>query len=89
VLHLIAVRIVRIAHDPFGASAAHDLALFHHVIDPEADVMDADIILAGALRRLVRLEVQDREFTTPSVRNTPSASGPSSSDTSCSPVRPL
>ena len=61
VLHLVAVRVVRIAHDPGGAGVAHDLALLDHVIDPEADVVDADIVLAGALRGLVALEVQDGE----------------------------
>src|SRR5262249_8975923 len=44
VLDLVAVRVVRIAHDPGRADVARDLALFHHVIDPEADVMDADIV---------------------------------------------
>ena len=65
VLHLVAVRIVRIAHDPGGARVARDLALLDHVIDPEADVMDADIVLAGALRGLVALEVQDGQVDHP------------------------
>src|SRR5260370_34663443 len=49
VLYLIAVWVVRVAHDPGRADVARDLALFHHVIDPEADVVDADIVHAGAL----------------------------------------
>src|SRR6266850_4128519 len=61
VLHLVAVRIVRIAHDPGRADVARDLALLDHVIDPEADVVDADKVHAGALRSLVALEVEDGE----------------------------
>ena len=64
-LDLIPIRIVRIAHDPGGAGISRDLALLHHVIDPEADVMDADKILAGALGGLVALEVQDRQIDDP------------------------
>src|SRR5262249_39436819 len=61
-LHLVAIRVVRIAHDPCGTRVARYLALFHHVIHPEADMVDADIVLPGPLRRFVALEVQDREI---------------------------
>jgi hypothetical protein len=49
VLRFLAVWIVRVAHDPVRASAARDLALFHHAIDLEANVVGADIVRAGAL----------------------------------------
>jgi hypothetical protein len=55
---LIAIGIVWVAHDPGGASVAHDLALFDNVVDPEANVVDADEILAGTLRCRVGLELQ-------------------------------
>src|SRR5688572_6857794 len=61
VLDLVAVRIVRIAHDPGRADVARDLALLDHVVDPEADMVDADEVHAGALRGLVALEVEDGE----------------------------
>src|SRR5262249_40421339 len=60
-LHLVAIRVVRIAHDPGRAGIACDLPLLHDVVDPETDVMDADEVFAGALRGLIALEVQDGE----------------------------
>ena len=62
VLDLVAVRVVRVAHDPGRAGVARDLALLEHVIDPEADMMEADIVNAGTLRGFVGLEVQDGEI---------------------------
>src|SRR5262249_46467144 len=50
-----------VAHDPGRADVARDLALLDHVIDPEADVVNADIVRAGALRGLVALEVENGE----------------------------
>src|SRR5262249_46522795 len=60
-LDLVAVRVVGIAHDPGRAVVAHDLALLDHVIAPEAEMVDADEVLAGALGGLVALELQDGE----------------------------
>src|SRR4029450_3442484 len=40
-------------------SVAHDLALFDNVVDPEANVVDANEIVARTLRRRVSLEFQE------------------------------
>src|SRR6185437_14354914 len=61
VLDLVAMRVVGVAHDPGRAGVARDLALLDHVVDPEADMVDADEIRAGALRGLVALEMEDGE----------------------------
>src|SRR5262245_42725429 len=59
VFDLVAIGIVWVAHDPRGASVAHDLALFDNVVDPEANVVDTNEIFARTLRRRVRLELQE------------------------------
>src|SRR5262249_3349117 len=59
VFDLVAIWIVWITHDPFGASIAYDVALFDNVVDPEANVVDANEILARTLRRRVGLELQE------------------------------
>src|SRR6516164_4412592 len=59
VFDLVAIGIVWVAHDPFGASIAYDLALFDNVVHPEANMVDANEILARTLRRSVGLELQE------------------------------
>src|SRR5262249_15265605 len=59
VFDLVAVGIVRVAHDPGGASVAHNLALFDDVVDPEAKMVDANEVLARTLRRRIGLELQE------------------------------
>ena len=86
---LVAIGIVWVAHDPCGASVAHDLALFDNVVDPEANVVDANEILARTLRRRVGLELQKGKIHDAICQEQPSASAPSSSVTSSSPSASL
>ena len=59
---LVSIGIVWVAHDPCGATVAHDFTLFDNIVDPEANVVDADVILARTLRRLVGLELQEGQI---------------------------
>jgi hypothetical protein len=70
VLHLIAVRVVRTAHDPGRAGVARDLALLDHVVEPEADAVDANESLPAPCAASSLLKCRMARLTMPSVRNT-------------------
>ena len=61
-LHLVGgiVAIVRLAHDPFAAGFFDALLRRLDIIDPDAEVMQADEVLAHALRRPIALEGEER-----------------------------
>src|SRR5215468_2999807 len=58
-LDLVAIGVVWVAHNPCAANVTHDFALFDNVVDPEANVMDANEIFARTLRCHVGLELQE------------------------------
>jgi hypothetical protein len=79
VFHLIAVRVVRMPMIQV-APASRDLALLDHVVDREAKWWMPEPCAASLLPKC-----RGAREKILSVRNTPSARGPSSSLTSCRP----
>src|ERR1700733_1455367 len=57
VFHFVAALVVRIAHDPGRTDGSRCLAAGDCIVDPQAEMMQADIVLAGALRRPIVLEL--------------------------------